>query len=210
MSFIETPRFPKCPSFGYTSTPQYSVTITRTVSGAERRNRNWSRPLLRFDCTVGPRGEEDVQEILEFWHAMGGPEVGFRFKDYLDYKTVRVHQSISPLDQVLEPITPTTFQLVKGYTAGSRTQLRKIHKPVSGTVRVAENGVEITQGLDWNLNYATGLLTIIGTPSGPITWGGEFDVPVRFDSEFPVELMNSKIESVQFALTEIRDPFVEA
>jgi uncharacterized protein (TIGR02217 family) len=209
MSFIETPRFPKCPSFGYTSTPKYSVTITRTISGAERRNRNWSRPLLRFDCTVGPRGEEDVQEILEFWHAMGGPEVGFRFRDYLDYKTVRVHQSITPFDQLLDPITPTTFQLVKGYTVGARTQLRKIHKPVSGTIRVSENGVEITQGLDWNLNYATGLLTIVGTPAGPIRWGGEFDVPVRFDSEFPVELMDSKIESVQFALTEIRDPFVE-
>lgn len=209
MSFIETPRFPKCPSFGYTSTPQYSVTITRTVSGSERRNRNWARPLLRFDCTVGPRGEDDVQEILEFWHAMGGPEVGFRFKDYLDFKTCRVGETIDKSDQLLTSLTPTTYQLVKGYTVGSRTQLRKIYKPVNGTILIADNGVLKTQGLHWNLNYATGLLTISFTPVGPLTWGGEFDVPVRFDSEFPVELIDNKIQSVQFALTEIRDPFVE-
>lgn len=210
MSFLESPVFPKCPSFGYTSTPQYSVTITRSASGHERRNRNWARPLLRFDCTVGPRAEEDIQELLEFYHAVGGAEVGFRFNDGVDYKTCFVNETRTMMDQVLEPNddSPEVYQLTKGYTAGTRTQLRVIYKPIQGTVLVSNNGVLRTEGLDYVIDYATGRMTIDFSP-GVVRWGGHFDVPVRFDSEFPVELVDKKIQSVQFALAEIRDPVDE-
>lgn len=211
MSFIEDPPFPQCPSFGYTSSPQYSVSIGESVSGAESRNRNWSRPRLRFDCTVGPRGEEDVQELLEMWHAVGGPECGFRFTDYTDYMSCRTGETPTSTDQPLEILedSPATYQLSKSYAWGSRRQLRPIFKPVFGTILLSDNGVTKTPVTHYAIDHATGLITLNFTPVGPLKWGGYFDVPVRFDSEFPVELVDRKIQSVSFALKELRDPVDE-
>lgn len=207
MSFLETPSFPQCPSFGYTVRPNYSVTISEASSGWERRNRNWARPLHKFDCTVGPRAVEDIQELLDFWHALGGPEVGFRFRDYNDYKSCQVQETATRTDQLLELMTdsPNGYQLTKAYSYGARTQLRPILKPIQGTIMVADDGVAKTEGVHWQLNYATGVVTISFSPVGELTWGGEFDTPVRFDSEFPVEIVDRQIHSVAFALKELRD-----
>jgi uncharacterized protein (TIGR02217 family) len=206
MTFLETPTFPGCPSFGYTATPMYSVTVVRRASGHERRNANWSRPLYQYGVTVGPRAEADIQELLEFWHAVGGNAVGFRFKDWSDYKSCYVGDTPDPLDQPLVAVTgsPSGYQLTKRYTQGARSQDREIYKPVTGTIRVADNGTEKTITTDWTVDTTTGLVTLLFTPTGPLTWGGEFDVPVRFDGEFPVELTSHQVESVAFTLMELR------
>lgn len=211
MSFLETPRFPTCPRFGYTSSPQYSVTISSTVGGVERRNRNWSQPIHTYSVSVGPKMEAEVQELLEFWHALGGPECGFRFKDQADFQSGRVGTVISSIDQVLVliPGSPGGYQLQKTYRVGNRAQVRDILKPVQGTILIADNGVAKTEGSQWILDYATGLLTIFFSPAGPLTWGGEFDVPVRFDSEFPLELISHQVEQVTFQLRELRNPVTE-
>lgn len=206
MAFLETPRFPGSPSYGFVSQPDYSVTIVRRAGGQEKRNRNWSRPLYRYTVTVGPRAEDDIQELLEFWHAVGGQADGFRFKDWADYKSCRVGGTPTATDQGVEALSgsPTAYQLVKSYTAGANTQSRDIYKPVNGTVLVADGGVAKTEGVHWTLDYSTGRLQMLYTPAGTITWGGEFDVPVRFDSEFPIELQNYQVQSVSFALMELR------
>ena len=82
--FVESPSFPSCPSFGYSSEPMYSVTAIKTAGGHEVRNRNWSRPLHRYNCTVGPRKDEDIAELLEMWHAVGGGESGWATPDPVD------------------------------------------------------------------------------------------------------------------------------
>lgn len=209
--FCEDPPFPACPSFGFTPSPRYSVTITTTAGGRERRNRNWARPLHVYAVTVGPRMEAEVAELLEFWHAMGGPECGFRFKDSVDFKSCRLNLSPTAFDQPLEliPGSPGGWQLIKLYNWGTRTQTREILKPVTGTIRIADAGVEKTEGVHWLMDYTTGLATLFFTPAGTLTWGGEFDVPARFDSEFPVEMLTHQIQSVQFQIAELRDPQTE-
>lgn len=212
MSFLETPVFPLCPRLGKVSTPQYSVTISEVASGFERRNRNWAMPRHIYSVTVGPKYNEDIDALIEFWHALGGPECGFRFKDWADYKSCRKSATITALDQGVQPIagSPGGFQLLKTYRAGARAQTRKIVKPVQGTILIADDGGLLTEGVDYSLNYATGLADFFVAPSGLVTWGGEFDVPVRFDSEFPIESMTDTIEQVSFQLKEIRDPNEEA
>lgn len=208
MSFLETPRFPECVvRYGYSATPRYSVTISETVSGKERRNANWQRALRIFNVTAGPRMEEEIQEIYEFWMAIGGPECGFRFKDFSDYKSCRVDADYTALDQALVLISgsPGGYQLQKTYRAGTRARVRDILKPVTGTILVANNGVAMTEGSDYVLDYTTGLLTLFVAPNGTISWGGEFDTPVRFDSEFPLELISHQVEQVSFQLRELRD-----
>lgn len=206
MSFLETPRFPGCPSFGFVSQPDYLTSVVRVRSGREQRNRYWARPLYRYQVTVGPRMEDEIQALLEFWHAVGGMECGFRFKDWADFKSCRVGQEPTALDQPLIAVagSPAAYQLTKRYTAGVRTQERPIYKPVQGTILLADNGTTKTETTDYVVDYATGLVSLNFTPVGALTWGGEFDVPVRFDSEFPVELSNHKIQTVTFALQELR------
>lgn len=206
--FLEDPPFPQCPSFGYQAQPMYSNTISSSVSGREKRNRNWLRPLTVLNCTCGPREETDVEELVNFWHAMGGSECGFRFKDWHDYRSARFGQDITPFDQSFEPLigSPSGLQLIKTYQFGSRTQVRPILKPVPGTIRIAEEGVEKTEGSEWTLDATNGIVSLNFTPSGVMSWGGEFDLPMRFDSEFPVEIMNYRIQSVTFQLRELRDP----
>lgn len=207
-TFLESPRFPACPSIGsYVSNPKYSTTISSLASGREFRNRNWARPLHEYEITVGPRREDEIQELLEFWHAVGGQELGFRFKDEADYKSCRINEDIEELDQPFVNIvgSPGGYQLIKQYTFGSRTQVRYISKPVEGTIVVANNVGAIQASSTYAIDYTTGLLeTRMGFVGTPASWGGEFDTPVRFNSEFPIALVDHRIESVQFTLLELR------
>lgn len=205
-TFIETPKFPGTPKFGLTSEPGYDVSVIRVASGRERRNRNWSRPLTRITITVGPgpRADDEVQELLEYWHGVGGIAVGFRYKDWSDYKSCRVSNTPASIDQPLVLVTGSVYQLTKRYTAGASVQDREITKPVSGTLLIADAGTLKTETTHYTVDYATGRVTLSFTPSGAMTWGGEFDIPVRFDSSFPVEQIERRVQAVSFTLQEIR------
>jgi len=70
--------------------------------------------------------------------------------------------------------------MVKRYTSGSNTQDRIIRKPVSGTCTALVSAAPVTHSID----YTTGIITIASAPAASnITWAGEFDVPMRFDSD---------------------------
>lgn len=204
--------FPECPGFGFQSQPLYSVTMVQTAAGRERRNRNLKCSYQMIECQVGPRDESTVANLLEFWHAIGGAECGFRFKDWSDYKSVWVNQDVSSADQIFEATKVThVFQMVKAYTVGSLSHHRKITKPVIGSIVISYNGVDLVEGSDYTINYTLGLVTCASASNITLLkWGGEFDVPVRFNSEFPVQLVDQRIQSVTFALKEIPDIESEA
>jgi uncharacterized protein (TIGR02217 family) len=198
LPFVESPRFPYCPSFGYVTDPEYRVVITRRASGVETRNRAWRYTLVKGTVTVGPRAEGEIQDLLKWWHACGGQAIGFRVQDYVDYKSCQVQFTPTALDQPLIEIPDTgLYQLTKRYEAGVDANsdpiynLRPIYKPVVGTVVLSGAG---------SVDYTNG--TVSGSSGG--TWGGEFDLPMRFDSGFPVEILDQRIESVTFALQELR------
>lgn len=206
--FIETPRFPSCPKFGHTSFPDYSVTPVRTAGGWETRNANWSETLLRFEITVGPGPEliAEVQELLEYWHAVGGNEVGFRYKDPADYKSCRSHLEPTSEDQPLVWVSGATYQLTKRYVAGSQTRDRRIRKPVENTIQISDDGTLKTETTHYTIDYTTGIVTLLFTPvsTGDLTWGGEFDVPVRFDGPFPLQILDRFSQTVSIALVGLR------
>lgn len=206
--FLETPRFPGCPRYGYVSEPMYSVTVVERASGVERRNRNWQYPRTRITLTVGPSegGDPAIQELLRFWHAVGGNAIGFRVKDYADYKSCDVGETPASTDQplVLQAGSPTVYQLIKRYTYGALSQDRPIYKPVNGTILLADNGTLKTENTHYTVDYTSGLVTLAFTPAGTLTWGGEFDLPMRFDGPFPVELVSYRVQAVSFALIELR------
>jgi uncharacterized protein (TIGR02217 family) len=206
MEFLETPAIPACPKFGATSEPDYSVTITATAGGWEYRNLNTAESLTRVNITVGPGPEldEEVQELLEFWHALGGPHIGFRYRNHADYKSCRVRGTPSSTDQPLVLISGSDYQITKRYTAGAQSRDRAIKKPAESTILIADAGTLKTPTTHYTIDDTTGIVSILFSPVGDLTWGGEYDIPVRFDSSFPVEQLQWRVQSVSFSLKEFR------
>lgn len=159
-------------SFG----PGFNTSIFQKDSGHEARFSHWTSARRRFQVTYQKRSLDELAEVLTFFHARKGSAYGFRFRDKSDFTTAANHKgSPLPTDVLLvEGSTPGTYQLRKLYGA----VVRNLTKPVSGTVRVSVDDVEVTVG--WSVSTTTGIITFLSPPSGVVKAGCQFDIPVRF------------------------------
>lgn len=184
MSFDEV-QFPARISYGSDGGPMRQTHIIQTASGYEVRNTAWEQSLHTYNIRYGLKTYNDLHDVKSFFEARQGPLRGFRYKDWVDFKSCAPQTALSNLDQQIGvgDNTTTAFQLVKNYTSGSRTYSREIKKPVADSVVIAIDGVNQTSG--WVVNTATGIVTFNTAPAtnAVITAGYEFDVPVRFDSD---------------------------
>lgn len=202
-----TPRFPTCPSYGFRADPFFLVKIIAREGGFELVDRKWSQARRTFDgVPMGDRVQEDIEDILYFWLAVGGMSGEFRFKDWTDYKSSRVGDSILATDQPLLELdtSPVTYQLVKQYTVGALTHTRHIKRPVGESLLVA-NEVGAEQD-DWTLDEATGILTPGPTFAGTATAAGfHFEVLCRFNDSFAPQITNHEIQNAEVSLIEKRE-----
>lgn len=151
---------------------EFSTRIVTLRNGSERRNANWSMPLGRYSVVYQSLKPEDHQQVRAAFMTSMGSLIGFRIKDWTDFRVAQ---------QVIGTATGSsqTLQLFKEYQFGPMSLQRKISKPVQGTVSIYANGVEISSTLD----VTTGLVSFTAAVGEPISWSGEFDVPVRFESD---------------------------
>ena len=72
---------------------------------------------------------------------------------------------------------------MKRYESGAQAWVRRIGKPVAGSVRAALAGVEQPSG--WSVDATIGIVSFAVAPGAGVlvTAGFEFDVPVRFDTD---------------------------
>lgn len=176
MSFLESPRFPDNIAYGAQGGPGFKTGIAVAFSGREARNGEWLYPQHAWNVSQGVNGEADYAALRAFFMAARGRLHAWRFKDHTDFEAAHTGDGKG----IATAITSTTFQMVKRYTSGSNTQDRIIRKPVSGTCTVLESGGAIAHSID----YTTGIITAASAPAaGNLTWAGEFDVPMRFDSD---------------------------
>lgn len=177
MSFLESPRFPEQLGRGSGGGPGYRTQINETISGREYRDVKWSYPRHRYNAANAVRTHAELEEILAFFHACMGRGYGFRFKDWLDYKSCLLAGTPTAVDQALGggDGTTLTFQLVKTYTRGALSLVRQIKKPVDGTVLVGVSGV--AQPSRWSVDITTGIVTFAAniqkavtaaTPANPV------------------------------------------
>jgi uncharacterized protein (TIGR02217 family) len=180
-------RYPTNLSFGSSGGPERRTDIVTLVNGFEERNSPWLDSRRRYDAGSGMRSLDDLETLISFFEARSGQLHAFRWKDWSDYKTCRPSHAVTALDQVIGTGngTKVAFQLVKVYASGSQSYTRTLMKPVSGTVKVAVNGVVRTVGTDFSVNLTTGVVTFNLPPGAglSVTAGCEFDVPVRFDTD---------------------------
>ncbi len=178
--------FPLRIALGAAVETYYSTAIHETDSPHEERIGRWTQARRRYDAGLGVQTKEQAEEVYRFFLARRGTEIGFRFRDYLDWSTgLWGTEDPTPTDVVIGTgdDSTTTFQLVKKYSDGTVTRTRTITKPIAGTVRVAIDGVEQTSG--WTVDTTTGIVTITSAPvtDEEITAGFRFDVPGRFAQE---------------------------
>ena len=184
MAFHEV-RFPDDISRGARGGPERRTQVVELASGDEERNASWADSRRRYDAAYGIRRGDDLAAVVAFFEARNGRLHGFRWKDWGDWKSSLPSAPVTPIDQALGSGdgTTRTFQLVKRYESGAQAWVRRIGKPVVGTVRVARDDVEATSG--WSVDATTGIVTFGSAPAAGVlvTAGFEFDVPVRFDTD---------------------------
>jgi len=185
LTFNDTTRFPDNVSYGSSGGPGFKTEIFEGHTGVEARDIQWSIAKARYDVSYGIRDKADMDTVRAFFYAHRGRAVGFRFKDWGDFELV--NEEIGTGDAAT-----TVFQVTKRYSAGpsANDYVRTIKKLVTGTVSIEVDGNPITIGggaTQVAVNYNTGVLTF-GASAVPgsglaITVTGEFDVPVRFDTD---------------------------
>jgi uncharacterized protein (TIGR02217 family) len=186
MAFHEV-RFPASLSFGSVGGPERRTDIITLANGFEERNTPWAHSRRRYDAGFGLRSLDDVEALIAFFEARQGQLIGFRWKDWSDYKSCAPSDEVDALDQLIAVGDEVTdqFQLTKTYRSGRTTYSRPISKPVEGTIRVAVGGDVLRQSVDFEVDFETGTITFPHPPDqgAEIRAGFEFDVPVRFDTE---------------------------
>lgn len=187
MAFIETPRFPDNISYGSKGGPKYNTVVTTVNSGFEYNNINWDQARHMYDVAMGVRSMEELSDLVSFFHITRGKGHYFRYKDWADYKSCNLQDTPASTDQVFGIGDGATleFQLIKTYDlSGGVINQRDITKPVSA-ISIALNGTLQTVTTHYTVDYTTGIVTFVTAPAAAvsITWGGEFDVPCRFDTD---------------------------
>jgi uncharacterized protein (TIGR02217 family) len=188
MSFLDK-QFPCSISEGSTAGPERKTEIVTLGSGFEERNARWADSRRVYNAGYGMKSLNDLHEVVAFFEETRGMLYGFRWKDFVDFKSCPPENGITAFDQSIGvgDGTINTFQIRKKYGTGSTPWYRKITHPVVGTVRASVNGALKTEGTHYAVSHNTGVLTFlvghIPTNGQIITVGFEFDVPARFDTD---------------------------
>ena len=176
-------RFPLDIALGARGGPERRTDVVTLAGGGEKRNGCWAHSRRRYNAGYGVKSRADMQAVLAFFEERRGRLHGFLWRDGLD------HSSGGPVPQPTDQVIGvgdgdrTEFQLTKRYGAAFDPYLRPIAKPVSGSVRVAVDGVELVSG--WSVDVTNGVVGFAAAPTdgASVTAGFLFDVPVRFDTD---------------------------
>lgn len=160
--------------------PFFTTVVVVTGSGAEQRVGTQSSARLEWQLSPGSLDESDALAVAMFFRARMGRLRGFRFRDWMDYQATQ--------EALTNPYPLAAMQLVKTYSSGGVSEVRNIKKPIASTVIMERNTgggwAAWSSGGNWSLDATTGVVTVTTPTAGHLyRWTGEFDVPVRFDSD---------------------------
>ncbi|MCC6946950.1 MAG: DUF2460 domain-containing protein [Bradyrhizobiaceae bacterium] len=202
--------FPLDVALGARGGPERRTEIVTVGSGREERNARWAHARRRWNAGYGVKSLDALSAVVAFFEERRGRLYGFRWRDRLDHSSALPGVAPSFQDQVLGvgDGERASFQLIKTYGAAHAPYQRPIAKPVAGTIRVAIDGVEAEEGVDFDSDPATGLVVFRAGHEPPegaeVTAGFLFDVPARFDTDF------LEVDLAAFAAGEIPSiPIVE-
>ncbi len=187
---------------------EFSTAIVTGQSGAEQRSPDWNAARMRYDAGPGLRSEEDVRSLISFYRARRGPAIGFRFRDPMDASSAGGDAAPAASDELLGTGdgVRTDFALLRAYGGGPDAAVRRITRPVAGSVLVSINGQPVLTG--WTVQ-PLGIVSFAVPPvaGAVIRAGFRFDVPVRF-AEDRLEVSRATFlagEMASVPLVEVRE-----
>ena len=189
MTSFHDVRFPTGISRRASGGPERRTDVVALASGHEERNSRWAHSRRRYNAGYGIRTLDEIHAVIGFFEERRGRLHGFRWKDHADFRSGPPQGPAGPADQLIGTGDGATasYQLIKQYGSGETAYVRPITKPLAGTIRVAVDGEEKAEGVDFTVDAETGVVSFLpGAIPGaaePVTAGFEFDVPVRFDTD---------------------------
>jgi len=171
-------RFPTDVSFGSQGGPEFKTQVFTSHRGYEKRNIEWSQPMMRFNVAYGIKTDEQMMQVLEFFNARQGQAYAFRYKNWGNFQVV--NEAIATGDG-----TSTSLPLWKFYGFQGARQYKRLRKIVRGTVTGVGIGAvgALVEGIDYNVNYDEGEIALNQAPGYAVPIYAstlEFDEPVRF------------------------------
>lgn len=189
MSFNNSARFPLNIAYGAIGGPRYQTSIVTVNSGREYSNADWASSRSKWEVGMRAMRKADTDALIAFYRVVKGRLHGFRFRDWSDYQVVEGRGIV-----IQNP--DGSLQLAKKYVSGDLIEYRPITTLVEGIVVMTGGGT---------IDYITGKVT-----GGSIsnTWTGEFDIPVRFDTdELQLDAVDKSNGEILFQWSQI--PLVE-
>jgi len=177
-------RFPLELGFDAVGGPEFATQVAMASSGHEQRNIQWAQARLSYDAGLGVRSDADLAALLGFFRGRRGQAFAFRFRDPLDWRSAEPDVPTSARDQLLGTGDGLrlSFPLLKRYGFSGAEELRRITRPVAGTVMVSVGGTAMQAG--WIL-LPGGIVQFDTAPAfgADVHAGFDFDVPVRFGTD---------------------------
>lgn len=155
---------------------KFSTIVNEVASGHDQRIARWDYPIMEYNVAYGVRTMEQLHDLIRFFRVVKGKRNSFRFLDKLDYTSnfaeleeARAAPETTSLDQQIGIGDDETFQfqLIKSYDFDTEVAIRPIYKPITGTVEIAVNGVDVTY---FSVDVSTGIVTFIprAGPASPL------------------------------------------
>lgn len=170
--------------------PERRTEIVALGSGREERNARWAHSRRRYDAGYGVKSLDALSAVVAFFEERRGRLHGFRWRDRLDHSSAAPGVATAPTDQVIGTGdgVAAAFQLIKTYGGVHAPYARPVTKPVPESVRIAVAGVEVEEGVAFECDQTTGVITFLSghipADGAAVTAGFLFDVPVRFDTDY--------------------------
>jgi len=182
-------------SYGIIGGPGFNVNVFVSDTKYETRNIISEYAAGEWDAAHSLKTQSELNWLKTFFRCRKGPGYSFRFLDWLDYSVVDSNLGAWNGDAAVK------IQIKKTYTDdASYTDTRLITKPVNvsnalhtlnlsepvyTTMQVKKNTTVLTEGVDYSVDYSTGIITmILASTSGTIYCSCSFHCHCRFDTNF--------------------------
>lgn len=173
-------RFPEDVSWGSKGGPVYKTQVFTSHRGYEKRNVDWSQPMMQFDVAYGIKTDQHILNVINFFNARQGRLFGFRYKNWCNF---RIKDGPIATGDGFSNRLP----MWKFYGFPGNRHYKRLRKIVRGSVRGVQVGLEpVVEGVDFRIDYDSGEI-VVNDPPGygiPIMAQNlEFDEPVRFEED---------------------------
>ena len=163
--FLEE-RLPIDVRMGASYADEYAVEITTTKNNAEHRRLLNPDPVRQFSINYTQTRSTLWSQVLALYHRAFGTYAGFRVKCIDDFSTNGNTAAPTAFDHTMALVSTGVYQIQKLYGLGAAAlgigyPYRTLFKPVSGTVKVGVNGVEIATSpvVNWTVSTTSGRVT---------------------------------------------------